>query len=291
MGYLKVDDKYLSRGLKPLEFSILAKVEEFTSKGNYCYITNSSLAKLFGVSDRTIKACIKKLIEKGLLKKTSIEINEEGKKKRILTIPGIQKPNPIGEETAPNPIGNIKKRAKQNAPKIPTQEEFKEFFKGQGYEKLADGFYNYCTNEMGWENINNWQAFAKDYMKRRYDLIKTKKPNKTKVTKKNHKSNEIPTQEEFKEFFKGQGYEKLADGFYNYCTNEMGWENINNWQAFAKDYMKRRYDLIKTKKPNKTKVTKKNHKSNGKVPQEDIEALRLELEKMHDEPIAPLKRA
>ena len=218
MGYLKVDDKYLSRGLKPLEFSILAKVEEFTSKGNYCYITNSSLAKLFGVSDRTIKACIKKLIEKGLLKKTSIEINEEGKKKRILTIPGIQKPNPIGEETAPNPIGNIKKRAKQNAPKIPTQEEFKEFFKGQGYEKLADGFYNYCTNEMGWENINNWQAFAKDYMKRRYDLIKTKKPNKT-------------------------------------------------------------------------KVTKKNHKSNGKVPQEDIEALRLELEKMHDEPIAPLKRA
>lgn len=189
MGYLKINDKFLSCGLKPLEFLILAKVEEFTSKGNYCYITNSSLAKLFGVSDRTIKACIKKLIEKGLLKKTSIEINEKGKKKRILTIPGIQKPNPIVEETAPNPIGSIKKRAKQNAPKIPTQEEFKEFFKGQGYEKLADGFYNYCTNEMGWENINNWQAFAKDYMKRRYDLIKTKKPNKTKAAKKNHKSN------------------------------------------------------------------------------------------------------
>lgn len=194
MGYLKINDKFMSRGLKPLEFLILAKVEEFTSKGNYCYITNSSLAKLFGVSDRTIKACIKKLIEKGLLKKTSIEINEKGKKKRILTISGIQKPNPIGKETAaPNPTGNIKKRAKQNAPKIPTQEEFKEFFKEQGQEKLANGFYEYCTNEKGWENITNWRAYAKKYIKEPYDLTKTKKP---KATKKNHKSNEIPTQEE-----------------------------------------------------------------------------------------------
>ena len=69
MGFLMVNDKYLSNGLKPLEFSILAKVEEFTSKGNYCYMTNSSFAELFGVSDRTIKACIKNLIEKGLLEK------------------------------------------------------------------------------------------------------------------------------------------------------------------------------------------------------------------------------
>ena len=217
MGFLKVDDKYLSRGLKPLEFSILAKVEEFTSNGKDCYITNSSLAKLFGVSDRTIKTCIKKLIEKGLLKKTSIAIDEKGKKKRILTIPGTQKTNPIDAETTPHPIGDTKKRAKQNAPKIPTQEEFKEFFKEQGYETLANGFYDYCTNEMGWERIGNWKAYAKAYINERYDLTKTKKPNKQKATKKNHKSNEAP--------------------------------------------------------------------------QEDIKALRLELEKMANEPIAPLKRA
>lgn len=195
MGFLQVNDKYLSRGLKPLEFCILSKVEEFTSKGKYCYITNSSLAELFGVSERTIKACIKKLIEKGLLKKTNTKINEKGKQRRILTIPEMQNPSPIGEETAPNPIGSIKKRAKQNAPKIPTQEEFKEFFKEQGQEKLANGFYEYCTNEKGWENITNWRAYAKKYIKEPYDLTKTKKP---KATKKNHKSNEIPTQEEFK---------------------------------------------------------------------------------------------
>ena len=193
MGFLQVNDKYLSRGLKPLEFCILSKVEEFTSKGKYCYITNSSLAELFGVSERTIKAYIKKLIEKGLLKKTNTKINEKGKQRRILTIPEMQNPSPIGEETAPNPIGSIKKRAKQNAPKIPTQEEFKEFFKGQGQEKLANGFYEYCTNEKGWENITNWRTYAKKYIKEPYDLTKTKKP---KATKKNHKSNEIPTQEE-----------------------------------------------------------------------------------------------
>ena len=193
MGFLQVNDKYLSRGLKPLEFCILSKVEEFTSKGKCCYITNSSLAELFGVSERTIKACIKKLIEKGLLKKTNTKINEKGKQRRILTIPEMQKPSPIAEETAPNPIGSIKKRAKQNAPKIPTQEEFKEFFKEQGQEKLANGFYEYCTNGKGWENITNWRAYAKKYIKEPYDLTKTKKP---KATKKNHKSNEIPTQEE-----------------------------------------------------------------------------------------------
>ena len=193
MGFLQVNDKYLSRGLKPLEFCILSKVEEFTSKGKYCYITNSSLAELFGVSERTIKACIKKLIEKGLLKKTNTKINEKGKQRRILTIPEMQNPSPIVEETAPNPIGSIKKRAKQNAPKIPTQEEFKEFFKGQEQETLANGFYEYCTNEKGWENITDWRAYAKKYIKEPYDLTKTKKP---KATKKNHKSNEIPTQEE-----------------------------------------------------------------------------------------------
>ena len=208
-----------------------------------------------------------------------------------MTIPGKQIPKPIGKETAQNPTGNTKKQAKQDTPKIPTQEEFKEFFKGQGHETLANGFYEYCTNEMGWENITNWRAFAKDYIKRQYDLKKAKKPNKIKSTKKNHKTNEIPTQEEFKEFFKGQGHETLANGFYEYCTNEMGWENITNWRAFAKDYIKRQYDLKKAKKPNKTKSTKKNHKTNEIPTQEDREALQQALEKMINEPIAPLKRA
>ena len=286
-----VNDKYLSNGLKPLEFSILAKVEEFTSKGNYCYMTNSSFAELFGVSDRTIKACIKNLIEKGLLEKTNIKINEKSKKRRILTIPGIQTPKPIGKETAQNPTGNTKKQAKQNAPKIPTQEEFKEFFKRQGHETLANGFYEYCTNEKGWENITNWRAYANNYIKRQYDLTKAKKPNKPKSPKKNHKTNEIPTQEEFKEFFKRQGHETLANGFYEYCTNEKGWENITNWRAYANNYIKRQYDLTKAKKPNKPKSPKKNHKTNEIPTQEDREALRQALEKIVNEPIAPLKRA
>ena len=217
MGYLKIDDKYLSSDLKPIEFCILAKVEEFAIKGQDCYISNENFGKLFNVSRGTIINSINKLIEKGLLEKVNKKYNGRGKDIRILTIPGIEKNSPMGTEFEPlrvqnlnptrtkfepkhtnktNKKNNIKKHTKQNRP---SPEEFKEFFKKQGYEMLADDFYKYCNNEMGWENIKNWRALAKGYINNPYDLTKSKKPNKPKTTQKKHKTNRKVTQEDKEE--------------------------------------------------------------------------------------------
>ena len=217
MGYLKIDDKYLSSDLKPIEFCILAKVEEFAIKGQDCYISNENFGELFNVSRGTIINSINKLIEKGLLEKVNKKYNGRGKDIRILTIPGIEKNSPTGTEFEPlrvqnlnptrtkfepkhtnktNKKNNIKKHTKQNRP---SPEEFKEFFKKQGYEMLADDFYKYCNNEMGWENIKNWRALAKGYINNPYDLTKSKKPNKPKTTQKKHKTNRKVTQEDKEE--------------------------------------------------------------------------------------------
>ena len=217
MGCLIIDDKYLSSDLKPIEFCILAKVEEFTKKGLDCYISNENFGKLFNVSRGTIINSINKLIEKGLLEKVNKKYNGRGKDIRILTIPGIEKNSPMGTEFEPlrvqnlnptrtkfepkhtnktNKKNNIKKHTKQNRP---SQEEFKEFFKKQGYEMLADDFYKYCNNKMGWENIKSWRALAKGYINNPYDLTESKKPNKPKTTQKKHKTNRKVTQEDKEE--------------------------------------------------------------------------------------------
>ena len=217
MGCLIIDDKYLSSDLKPIEFCILAKVEEFTKKGLGCYISNENFGKLFNVSRGTIINSINKLIEKGLLEKVNKKYNGRGKDIRILTIPDIEKNSPMGTEFEPlrvqnlnptrtkfepkhtnktNKKNNIKKHTKQNRP---SQEEFKEFFKKQGYEMLADDFYKYCNNKMGWENIKSWRALAKGYINNPYDLTESKKPNKPKTTQKKHKTNRKVTQEDKEE--------------------------------------------------------------------------------------------
>ena len=168
------------------------------------------------MSRGTIINSINKLIEKGLLEKVNKKYNGRGKDIRILTIPGIEKNSPMGTEFEPlrvqnlnptrtkfepkhtnktNKKNNIKKHTKQNRP---SQEEFKEFFKKQGYEMLADDFYKYC-NKMGWENIRSWRALAKGYINNPYDLTESKKPNKPKTTQKKHKTNRKVTQEDKEE--------------------------------------------------------------------------------------------
>lgn len=107
MGYLKIDDKYLSSDLKPIEFCILAKVEEFARKGQDCYISNENFGKLFNVSRGTIINSINKLIEKGLLEKVNKKYNGRGKDIRILTIPGIEKNSPMGTEFEPLRVQNL----------------------------------------------------------------------------------------------------------------------------------------------------------------------------------------
>lgn len=257
MDFLQINTKYFYGNLKPIEFLILAKVEEFARNGQSCYISNENLGKMFNVSRGTIINSINRLIEKGLLEKANEKYNGKGKDIRILTIPNIEKNNPMGTKFEPIRV------QKSNLT----------------HTKIEPHGCKNCTPPM--QNLNPKGS--------NFEPKHTNKTNKKNNIKKHTKQNR-PSQEEFKEFFKRQGHETLANGFYEYCTNEKGWENITNWQAFAKGYIKNQYDLTKVKKPNKPKSPKKNHKTNEIPTQEDREALRQALEKMANEPIAPLKR-
>ena len=252
MGCLIIDDKYLSSDLKPIEFCILAKVEEFAIKGLDCYISNENFGKLFNVSRGTIINSINKLIEKGLLEKVNKKYNGRGKDIRILTIPGIEKNSPEGTEFEPLRVQNLN----------PTRTKFEP----HGYKN--------CTPSV--QNLNPTRT--------KFEPKHTNKTNKKNNIKKHTKQNR-PSQEEFKEFFKKQGYEMLADDFYKYCNNKMGWENIKSWRALAKGYINNPYDLTESKKPNKPKTTQKKHKTNRKVTQEDKEELKALMNSLHEGPI------
>lgn len=249
MGYLKIDDKYLSSDLKPIEFCILAKVEEFAKKGQDCYISNENFGKLFNVSRGTIINSINKLIEKGLLEKVNKKYNGRGKDIRILTIPGIEKNSPMGIKFEPLRVQNLNPIHTKTEP--------------HGYKK--------CTLPI--QNLNPKGT--------KFEPKHTNKTNKKNNIKKHTKQNR-PSQEEFKEFFKKRNYEMLADDFYKYCNNEKGWENIKNWRAFAQGYINNPYDLTKSKEPNKPKTTKKNHHVKSKLTQEDKNELKKLMNTLHE---------
>ena len=248
MGLI-IDDKYLSGDLKPIEFCILAKVEEFATKGMDCYISNENFGKLFNVSRGTIINSINKLIEKGLLEKVNKKYNGRGKDIRILTIPGIEKNSLMGAKIEPIRVQNSN----------PT------------HTKIEPHGCKKCTPPI--QKLNPMGA--------KFELELTNKTNKKNNIKKHTKQNE-PSQEEFKEFFKKRGYEMLADDFYKYCTNEKGWENIKNWRAYAMRYINKPYDLNKSKKPSKPKTTKKNHHVKSKLTQEDKNELKKLMNTLHE---------
>ena len=248
MGFLMVNDKYLSRDIKPIEFCILAKVEEFEKKGMDCYISNENFAKLFNVSRGTIINSINKLIEKGLLEKVNKKYNGRGKDIRILTIPDVEKNSSMGTKIEPIRVQNLN----------PT------------HTKIEPHGCKNCTPPI--QKLNP--------MGTKFEYKQKNKTNNKKHIKK--QTNKTPTQEEFKEFFKKRGYEMLADDFYKYCNNEKGWENIKNWRAFAQGYINNPYDLTKSKEPNKPKTTKKNHHVKSELTQEDKNELKKLMNTLHE---------
>lgn len=248
MDFLQINTKYFYGNLKPIEFLILAKVEEFARNGQSCYISNENLGKMFNVSRGTIINSINRLIEKGLLEKANEKYNGKGKDIRILTIPNIEKNNPMGTKFEPIWVQNLNPMGTKNEP--------------HGYKNCTPPVQK--LNPMGTKIAHKQKN-------------KTKKRNNIKKQK-----NKTPTQEEFKEFFKKQGHEMLADDFYKYCTEVTGWENINNWRAFAKGYINEPYDLRKSKKPSKPKTTKKNHHVKSELSQEDKNELKKLMNTLHE---------
>ena len=81
---IKIDDDFRKHGLTLEEAFILARVRSFDDNGVEYNESNETLAEMLGKGKTTIKTCINKLVEKGLLqKKTEAKI-------RVLFTQGVK---------------------------------------------------------------------------------------------------------------------------------------------------------------------------------------------------------
>lgn len=82
--FLKVDKRFFFLGIDPLGILILSQIDEYTSKGMTCFISNEQLAKQFGSSLSTVKRTIANLEKMEYLNRDTKNTNQG--KERFLTL-------------------------------------------------------------------------------------------------------------------------------------------------------------------------------------------------------------
>lgn len=90
--FLAINKKYFNREFKSIELLIIAQIEEFERNNCECYITNEQLSDMFGESISTIKRALSSLETKGIIKRKTSTVSNNGQKskKRIISISKVQ---------------------------------------------------------------------------------------------------------------------------------------------------------------------------------------------------------
>lgn len=90
--FLAIDKKYFNREFKSIELLIIAQIEEFERNNCECYITNEQFSDMFGESISTIKRALSSLETKGIIKRKTSTVSNNGQKskQRILSISKVQ---------------------------------------------------------------------------------------------------------------------------------------------------------------------------------------------------------
>lgn len=80
--FLKVNKDLFKLGLAPVEILILAQIMEYETNTGKCFISDATLAEMFGVSAKTISRAISNLESKGYIKRDTR--NVKGGRERIM---------------------------------------------------------------------------------------------------------------------------------------------------------------------------------------------------------------
>ena len=133
-NFLAVNKNYFSMGLKSIDLLIIAQIEEFKRNGFECYMTNEQFSDLFGESVSTIKRALDKLESKGIIKRTTHTVNNNGQKskQRILSISKVQ-----NEPTFKQGSNNTEARFKNEESKV-----HNDLIKENKKEKKKDNINN-----------------------------------------------------------------------------------------------------------------------------------------------------
>lgn len=160
-NFLAVNKNYFSMGLKSIDLLIIAQIEEFKRNGFECYMTNEQFSDLFGESVSTIKRALDKLEAKGIIKRTTHTVNNNGQKskQRILSISKVQ-----NEPTFKQGSNNTEARFKNEKSKVhnePIKDNIKENIKDKYNIKDKDNYDYLFVNSNDDDMISivdNWEA-------------------------------------------------------------------------------------------------------------------------------------
>lgn len=84
--YIKVNTEFFNTNLGPLEILMLSVIESYTRDNKLCYQTNEQFAKMFNVSEKTIRNALDNLEAKNYIKRNTEFNSKLGKANRQRTI-------------------------------------------------------------------------------------------------------------------------------------------------------------------------------------------------------------
>lgn len=154
-NFLAVNKDYFSMGLKSIDLLIIAQIEEFKRNGCECYMTNEQFSDMFGESISTIKRALSSLETKGIIKRKTSTVSNNGQKskQRILSISKVQ-----NEPTFKQGSNNTEARFKNEESKV-HNEPIKDNIKDNIKDKYN---YDYLFVNGNDEDIDcivdNWEA-------------------------------------------------------------------------------------------------------------------------------------
>ena len=83
--FLAIDKRLLGKGLNPTELLIYAQVAEYNRTTGDCFISDKTMAEMFGVSESTISRAVKALEEKKLIRRETKNVRG-GKERHIFIV-------------------------------------------------------------------------------------------------------------------------------------------------------------------------------------------------------------
>lgn len=85
-NYIKVNTEFFNTNLNPLEILILSVIESYTRDNKLCYQTNDQFAKMFNVSEKTIRNALDNLEARNYIKRNTDFVSKLGKANKRRTI-------------------------------------------------------------------------------------------------------------------------------------------------------------------------------------------------------------
>lgn len=85
-NYIKVNTEFFNTNLNPLEILMLSVIESYTRDNKLCYHTNEQFAKMFNVSEKTVRNALDNLEAKNYIKRNTEFTPKLGKANRRRTI-------------------------------------------------------------------------------------------------------------------------------------------------------------------------------------------------------------